>query len=55
MKFISAALIPLLHLTHVYADYADNAHAAINTLQNKWYDANTGLWCVNAKVLPLHL
>lgn len=46
MKNIPAVLIPLLRATHIYADYADDANAAINTLQSKWYDANTGLWYV---------
>jgi hypothetical protein len=43
---IPTVLIPLLRATHIYADYANDANAAINTLQSKWYDANTGLWYV---------
>ena len=30
----------------VYADYASDAQSAIDLLQNKWYDTNTGLWSV---------
>ena len=44
MKDLQSFLLPLLYLTPVYADYADDANTAIKTLQNKWYDANTGLW-----------
>jgi len=44
MKYIQSLLIPLLYMTPVYADYADDANTAIKTLNDKWYDANTGLW-----------
>jgi hypothetical protein len=44
MKLSRTYLLSLSCLTVVHADYADDANAAINTLQTKWYDANTGLW-----------
>ncbi|KAF2829719.1 glycosyl hydrolase [Ophiobolus disseminans] len=44
MKYLRSLLIPLLCLTPVDADYADDASSAIKTLQDKWYDTNTGLW-----------
>ncbi|KAH8708620.1 glycoside hydrolase [Phaeosphaeriaceae sp. PMI808] len=44
MKYLHSFLLSGLCLTPVFADYADNANNAIKTLQNKWYDTNTGLW-----------
>jgi hypothetical protein len=44
MRHFGSLLVPFLCLTQVQADYGDDANAAINTLQNKWYDVNTGLW-----------
>jgi hypothetical protein len=46
MKHLHSLLFSLLCLTPVYADYADDANSAIKTLQDKWYDTNTGLWYV---------
>lgn len=43
MKFVLPALA-ILFLTPVHADFADDANTAIRTLQDKWYDTNTGLW-----------
>ncbi|KAF2177204.1 glycoside hydrolase family 76 protein [Zopfia rhizophila CBS 207.26] len=40
----SLFLLPLLQVSPAAADYADNAVDSINKLNNKWYDANTGLW-----------
>lgn len=45
MKFVLPALA-ILFLTPVHADFADDANTAIRTLQDKWYDTNTGLWYV---------
>ncbi|KAF2462980.1 Six-hairpin glycosidase [Lindgomyces ingoldianus] len=45
MKYYkSLFLLPLLQVSPVIADYNANAEAAIKTLNNKWYDTNTGLW-----------
>ncbi|KAH7075481.1 glycosyl hydrolase [Paraphoma chrysanthemicola] len=44
MKGLFSLLLPLFYLAPANADYADDANAAIMTLQDKWYDANTGLW-----------
>ncbi|KAI4646428.1 uncharacterized protein J4E79_010490 [Alternaria viburni] len=44
MKYLTALLIPLLYCTPVYADFADDAFSAIKTLQEKWYNSDTGLW-----------
>lgn len=37
-------LLTLAASAPVYADYARDAQSAIELLQNKWYNANTGLW-----------
>ncbi len=44
MKCFSTVILPLLYLGPVYADYLDNAYDAFNTIQNKWYNSDTGLW-----------
>ncbi|KAL5114091.1 hypothetical protein ACEQ8H_008023 [Pleosporales sp. CAS-2024a] len=44
MNYITELLMSLVFSTAENADYSDNAYAAINTLQSKWYDAKTGLW-----------
>lgn len=50
MKYLKASLPLLLsQVSSVFADtdagtYAANAENAIKTLNNKWYNANTGLW-----------
>jgi len=44
MKYLATLLIPLLYSPSVYADYADDAITAIHTLQDKWYNFDTGLW-----------
>jgi predicted alpha-1,6-mannanase (GH76 family) len=44
MKISQITLLPLLYAGHAVANYHDNAFAAIKTLQDKWYDTNTGLW-----------
>lgn len=52
MKFVLPALA-ILFLTPVHADFADDANTAIRTLQDKWYDTNTGLWYVPLSILAL--
>ncbi|KAF2116690.1 glycoside hydrolase [Lophiotrema nucula] len=37
-------LLPFLFTTPIIADYESDAVNAIKTLQNKFYDTNTGLW-----------
>ncbi|KAF2005207.1 glycoside hydrolase family 76 protein [Amniculicola lignicola CBS 123094] len=37
-------LLPFLHISPAVADYESNAEQAIKTLQDRWYDTNTGLW-----------
>ncbi|KAF2257138.1 glycoside hydrolase family 76 protein [Trematosphaeria pertusa] len=44
MKYSSALFFSLLYVSPAVADFADNANAAIKTLQDKWYSADTGLW-----------
>ena len=44
MKFFAALLIPLLYSNSVHADFASDAFNAIQTLQTKWYNFDTGLW-----------
>jgi predicted alpha-1,6-mannanase (GH76 family) len=44
MKYLAALLIPLLYSTPTFADYADDATTAIHTLQDKFYNFDTGLW-----------
>lgn len=44
MKYLLPSILTLLYTSPVLGDYADNANTAINTLQNKWYNADTGLW-----------
>jgi hypothetical protein len=44
MKYLAALLIPSLFSTLAYADYADDAFTAIYTLQDEWYNFDTGLW-----------
>ncbi|CAA9959933.1 hypothetical protein CFE70_003374 [Pyrenophora teres f. teres 0-1] len=44
MKFLAALLIPLLFSNPVQADFASDAFSAVQTLQTKWYNFDTGLW-----------
>jgi hypothetical protein len=44
MRHFASLLLPLLCLTPVQADYATDAEAAIKTLNDKWYNVDTGLW-----------
>ncbi|KAF1943137.1 glycosyl hydrolase [Clathrospora elynae] len=44
MKYFESLLLPFLFSTLAFADYADDALAAIHTLQDKWYNFDTGLW-----------
>ncbi|KAF1830468.1 glycosyl hydrolase [Decorospora gaudefroyi] len=44
MKYLAALLIPLLYSSHAFADFTDDALEAVRTLQNKWYNFDTGLW-----------
>lgn len=44
MRLAPSLLFPLLYLGPARADYADDANSAIKTLQDKWYNTNTGLW-----------
>lgn len=44
MKLFRSLVLPLLCSRPVLADYGDDANTAIKTLQDKWYDTNTGLW-----------
>ncbi|KAL6710790.1 hypothetical protein ACN47E_007847 [Coniothyrium glycines] len=44
MNLKVAFLVAHLCTVFVSADYGDDALAAIKTLQNKWYNSDTGLW-----------
>jgi len=44
MKVALSTVLPLIWIGTSIADYADNANAAIQTLQNKYYNVDTGLW-----------
>lgn len=44
MRFHASLIFPLLYVSPAVANYADDANNAIKTLQDKWYDSNTGLW-----------
>jgi predicted alpha-1,6-mannanase (GH76 family) len=44
MKYLAAFMVPLLYVTPTFADYADDALTAIRTLQQKFYNFDTGLW-----------
>ncbi|KAF2258248.1 Six-hairpin glycosidase [Lojkania enalia] len=50
MKYPQSILCPLLFIGSAVADqYVDNAHTAVKTLQDRWYDANNGLWKVDTE------
>lgn len=38
------SILPLLFVAPALADLADDASVAIKTLQDKWYNVDTGLW-----------
>ncbi|KAF2131183.1 glycoside hydrolase family 76 protein [Dothidotthia symphoricarpi CBS 119687] len=44
MVHFRSLLLPLLYLSPALADFADNANTAIKTLQDTWYNVDTGLW-----------
>jgi hypothetical protein len=53
MKYLQSCVLPLLYLAPVHADYTDDAIAAIKTLNDKWYDAATGIWYVSNLSNPM--
>ncbi|KAH6618882.1 glycosyl hydrolase [Boeremia exigua] len=44
MNYILSLSVAYLLLNTAYADYARDAESAIKLLQDKWYNAETGLW-----------
>ncbi|KAF2873076.1 glycosyl hydrolase [Massariosphaeria phaeospora] len=44
MKCFQSLFISILCVGPALANYEDNASSAIKTLQDEWYDVNTGLW-----------
>ncbi|OAG06994.1 glycosyl hydrolase [Paraphaeosphaeria sporulosa] len=44
MKPRYSFLLPLLYISPAVADYTENTHTAIQLLQDKFYNVDTGLW-----------
>jgi hypothetical protein len=44
MKFQYSFLLTLIYLNPAVADYTENTHTAIQLLQDKYYNVDTGLW-----------
>lgn len=44
MKYLASLTGFLLYLSLTSANYADDTNVAINTLQSKYYNIETGLW-----------